>query len=76
MRTRLIRAVVAAVVAVVAASAPASAATLREPAAVAGPCVLEPGVYGILDSQGEVVGILIVYPDCRLEVYKRATALI
>lgn len=76
MRTRLIRAVVAATVALVAASAPASAAELREPAAVASPCVLEPGVYGIIGSNGELVGILIVYPDCRLEVFRRATEVV
>lgn len=33
------------------------------------PCPLEPGTYVIRDSTtGEFKGILIVYPDCRLEV--------
>lgn len=34
-------------------------------------CVLPPGVYGITDSSGSLVGILIVYTDCRMEVYSR-----
>lgn len=46
--------------------APAAAAETR----LAGSsCVLPPGVYGITDSSGTLVGILIVYPDCRMEVY-------
>lgn len=40
------------------------------PAAAARPlplqCLLPPGT----DSSGKVVGLLIVYPDCRMEVYK------
>jgi hypothetical protein len=32
-------------------------------------CVIEPGVYVIMDPVTEdVVGVLIVYPDCKLEV--------
>lgn len=33
-------------------------------------CLIPPGVYGITDSEGKLVGLLIVYPDCRMEVYK------
>ena len=34
------------------------------------PCKLRPGVYAIVEpTSGTVVGILIVYPDCRMEVY-------
>ena len=33
-------------------------------------CVIPPGVYGIVDAEGNLVGLLIVYPDCRMEVYK------
>ena len=36
-------------------------------------CPLEPGVYGLVDSTGSLVGILIVYPDCRMEVFRRQT---
>ena len=32
-------------------------------------CVIKPGVYVIMDAvTEEVVGVLIVYPDCKLEV--------
>jgi hypothetical protein len=32
-------------------------------------CVIEPGVYAIMDAATEeVVGVLIVYPDCKLEI--------
>ncbi len=51
-------------------AAPAAAAPLV-PAAATAQCVLEPGVYGIIDSGGRLLGILIVYPDCRLEVFRR-----
>lgn len=34
------------------------------------PCKLRPGVYNIVEpASGLTVGILIVYPDCRMEVY-------
>lgn len=33
-------------------------------------CLIPPGVYGIIDAEGDLVGLLIVYPDCRMEVYK------
>lgn len=34
------------------------------------PCKLRPGVYGVIEpSTGTMVGILIVYPDCRMEVF-------
>lgn len=34
------------------------------------PCRLKPGVYSIIEpSTGVTVGILIVYPNCRMEVY-------
>ena len=46
--------------------APASAAVRP----LAEPCLIPPGVYGIVDSSGNVVGLLIVYPDCRMEVYR------
>lgn len=46
--------------------APASAAV-----SFAQSCVLLPGVYGIMDSSGTVVAILIVYPDCRTEIFKK-----
>lgn len=49
-------------------AAPAAAPPERLAAA---DCVLPPGVYGIVDSQGNLVGLLIVYPDCRMEVFKK-----
>lgn len=70
IRRTFIRSFAAAAVAIALAAAPASAAassvTARTPA-----CVLEPGVYGITDSTGKIVGILIIYPDCRVEVFTR-----
>lgn len=50
---------------------PVAAAPLAETFAPA-QCLLQPGVYGITDSNGALVGLLIVYPDCRMEVYRRA----
>ncbi|HEU4881472.1 MAG TPA: hypothetical protein VFT45_04480 [Longimicrobium sp.] len=52
------------------AATPVAAAPLV-PAVATAQCVLEPGVYGIIDSGGRLLGILIVYPDCRLEVFRR-----
>ena len=49
-----------------------AAATPTVPAAATAQCVLQPGVYGIIDSSGKLIAILIVYPDCRLEVFKAA----
>lgn len=48
--------------------APGGEATpLSEPYAV--PCLLNPGTYAIVDAKTQkVVGILIVYPDCRTEI--------
>lgn len=48
-----------------------AAASTGSPAAPAAACVIEPGVYGIVDSTGSLVGILIVYSDCKIEVYSR-----
>ena len=31
-------------------------------------CILPPGAYGIVNSRGELVGMLIVYPDCTTEI--------
>jgi hypothetical protein len=32
-------------------------------------CLIAPGAYAIIDARtGELVGVLIVYPDCRLEI--------
>lgn len=64
------RALVAATIAAFAA-APAQAAPVMEAGAPAVQCVFPPGVYGIVDSSGTLVGLLIVYPDCRMEVYRR-----
>lgn len=34
------------------------------------PCKLKPGVYNIIEAaSGVTVGILIVYPNCRMEVF-------
>jgi hypothetical protein len=32
-------------------------------------CILAPGVYAIIDPEtGNLVGALIVYPDCKVEI--------
>lgn len=31
-------------------------------------CVLQPGVYGIYNMQDQMVGVLVVYPDCKTEI--------
>lgn len=59
-----------AVVALALGAAPASA-TQPERVPRVGDCLLPPGVYGITDSRGNLVGILIVYPDCRMEVFRK-----
>ena len=69
---RLMRVVLGVVVAVMTHAVPGHAdrpAAIHERAAAQ--CVLEPGVYGIVDTSGSLVGILIVYPDCRLEVFRK-----
>ncbi|WP_420130489.1 hypothetical protein [Longimicrobium sp.] len=68
-RPNFIRSLVGAAIALVFAAAPALAAAPSSPAPAA--CLLTPGVYGITDSSGGLVGIPIVYPDCRMEVVKR-----
>lgn len=69
-RRTFIRSAAGAVIALAFAAAPASATAPSAPAPAAA-CVLDPGVYGITDSTGTIVGILIVYPDCRIEVFTR-----
>jgi hypothetical protein len=68
---RAIRVLTGAAVALGLGAAPAPAAILPGPMPAADDCILPPGVYGIMDSQGNLVGILIVYPDCRMEVFKK-----
>jgi hypothetical protein len=70
VRRTFMRSFAAAAIALAFAAAPASAAAPSVPAPTPA-CVLEPGVYGITDSTGKLVGILIVYPDCRMEVFTR-----
>lgn len=69
-RRTFIQAFAVAVAAVGFAATPAAAAPVVAPAPAA-QCILAPGVYGIVDSSGTLVGILIVYPDCRIEVFKK-----
>lgn len=64
------RALLVAAVAVALGAAPVAAAQ-PERVSVVDDCLLPPGVYGITDSRGNLVGILIVYPDCRMEVFKK-----
>lgn len=42
---------------------------------VSTPCILEPGIYPVVDENNydELVAILIVYPDCEIEVVKVPT---
>lgn len=70
MITHCLRGMVALALGMVFITAPAAASTPSLPAAVSAQCLLEPGTYAIMNSRGEFVGILIVYPDCRMEVYK------
>jgi len=74
-RTRFIRGMLGIAVGLAFAAAPALAATPLVPVASAIECVLEPGIYGVLNSAGDMVGILIVYPDCCME-FKRAQVLV
>ncbi|HST58865.1 MAG TPA: hypothetical protein VLK84_09260 [Longimicrobium sp.] len=72
MLQRLVaRGLVAAAACTALAAAPAAAAPVADTFAPAMQCLLQPGVYGITDSNGALVGLLIVYPDCRMEVYRR-----
>lgn len=64
----MVRAVAGAALGFALSVAPATAAASP---LVLSSCLLPPGVYGITDSSGAVVGLLIVYPDCRMEVYPR-----
>lgn len=64
------RGLVAATIAAFAA-APAQAMRVAEAGVPGVQCVFPPGVYGIVDSSGTLVGLLIVYPDCRMEMYRR-----
>lgn len=50
------------------AATPASATPVAPAHAAAMECVLEPGVYLIMNANDEFVGILIMYPDCKVEV--------
>jgi hypothetical protein len=50
------------------AATPASATPVPQPDAEAVSCPLEPGVYAITNSKGQLVGALIVYPDCSTEI--------
>lgn len=32
-------------------------------------CAIAPGVYAIIDARtGDLVGVLIIYPDCKVEI--------
>ena len=32
-------------------------------------CAIAPGVYAIIDARtGELIGVLIIYPDCKVEI--------
>ncbi|MBB4639231.1 hypothetical protein FHS01_005298 [Longimicrobium terrae] len=46
------------------------AAEISSAAAGASQCVLQPGVYKIIDASGNLVGVLLVYPDCHTEIIK------
>ncbi|HEV3052330.1 MAG TPA: hypothetical protein VGX50_18610 [Longimicrobium sp.] len=70
IRRTIIHAFAAAAIGIVSAASPAAGAP-PPPVTTAAQCVLEPGVYGIVDSTGTLVGILIVYQDCRIEVFKK-----
>lgn len=66
---RFARALPSAALALALGAAPAAA--VQPERAPGADCVLPPGVYGIVDSQGNQVGLQIVYPDCRMEVFKK-----
>jgi len=36
-------------------------------------CLFPPGVYAIVDARGNLVGALIVYPDCTVEIVPEAS---
>lgn len=48
----------------------AAAAVPHEPVSLQ--CILEPGVYIIMTAEEVIVGILIVYDDCKVEVVPKA----
>ena len=60
----------AAVAAIMSAVGPAAAAA-SVPGLTVVQCILEPGVYAVMDSGGQTVAILIVYPDCRMELFRK-----
>jgi hypothetical protein len=68
LRRFLAGAVAGASMLVAIAATPASATPVREAHAEAMECILEPGVYLIMNSKDEFVGVLIMYPDCRTEI--------
>ena len=49
-------------------NAAASPAPSSLPSAHAAICPIPPGTYIILNSDGDLVGALIVFPDCRIEI--------
>lgn len=71
IRCTFMRSFAAAAIALAIAAPHASAAAVAPVPVWARACVLAPGVYGITDSTGKLVGILIVYPDCRTEVFTK-----
>lgn len=70
MITRIMRGVLGLALGIAFTASPSAAAIPSTPITASLQCVLEPGTYAILNSKGEFVGILIIYPDCRIEVYK------
>jgi hypothetical protein len=50
------------------ATTPAAAVPLVEEAPEIIQCSLAPGIYSIMDSEGNLVAILIVYPNCTYEI--------
>jgi hypothetical protein len=67
LRRFFVGAVMGASMLVALAAAPASATPVVRAHAEAMECVLEPGVYLIMNGN-EFVGILIMYPDCKTEI--------
>ena len=67
----LVRATAAATLGMALATAPGTAEASPVVRVSPASCPLDPGVYGIIDSSGQLVGILIVYPDCRMEVFRK-----
>lgn len=69
----LLRASVCAAAAVAFTASPAAAAPGPFRTESAAFCPLMPGVYGIIDSTGQLVGILIIYTDCTMEIIRKQT---